>query len=62
MEIAKYIFIIVASVTLFGIIGGMDPANSVVMIGAKAMLTGAIVGTFLMLKEYKGVILSKIVS
>lgn len=60
MEIAKYIFIIVASITLFGIVGGLEPDITIAEMAIKAIFVGLIFATGLALKEAKTVILSKI--
>lgn len=60
MEIAKYIFIIVASITLFGIFGGLAPDISLSEMALKAVFVGLVFASGLMLKEAKTVILSRI--
>ncbi len=60
MDIAKYIFIIVASVTLFGILGGLEQNITIAEMGIKAVFVGLIFATGLVLKETKTVLLSKI--
>lgn len=60
MDFAKYIFIIVASITIFGVLGGLDPTNSVAEMATKAVLTGLIFATGFVLREAKTLLLSKI--
>lgn len=60
MEIAKPIFYIVASITLFGILGGLDPTNSVVEMGITAIVVGLIFGGIAVLKEVKNQLVEKI--
>ncbi len=60
MEIAKYIFIIVANITLFGLVGGLAPDITVAEMAVKAVFVGLIFATGLVLKEAKTVLLSKI--
>lgn len=60
MEIAKYIFIIVASVTLFGIIGGLAPDITMAEMAVKAVFVGLIFATGLVLREAKTMLLEKI--
>lgn len=60
MEIAKYIFIIVASVTLFGILGGLEQNITLGEMALKAVFVGLIFATGLVLKEAKTLILAKI--
>lgn len=60
MEIAKYVFIIVASVTLFGIFGGLAPDITLAEMAIKAIFVGLVFAGFLVLREAKTVILSKI--
>jgi len=60
MEIAKYIFIIVASVTLFGIFGGLEQNITLGEMALKAVFVGLIFATGLVLKEAKTLILAKI--
>lgn len=60
MEIAKYIFIIVASITLFGLIGGLSPDITVTEMALKAVIVGLVFATGIVLKEAKTVIFSKI--
>ncbi|NET34095.1 MAG: hypothetical protein F6K19_19075 [Cyanothece sp. SIO1E1] len=60
MEIAKYIFFIVASITLFGILGGLDPSNSIAEIGVRAVMVGLIFAGVAVLKEVKNMVLARI--
>ena len=60
MEIAKPIFYIVASITLFGIIGGLDPTNSIVEMGIRAVIVGLIFASFAVLREVKDLVLARI--
>ncbi|MBO6522347.1 MAG: hypothetical protein JJ971_00850 [Balneolaceae bacterium] len=60
MEIAKYIFIIVASVTLFGILGGLSPDITLPEMAVKAVFVGLIFATGLVLREVKTLLLEKI--
>jgi small-conductance mechanosensitive channel len=60
MDFAKYVFIIVASITVFGILGGLDPTNSIAEMAFKALVTGLIFATGLVLREVKTLLLSKI--
>ncbi len=60
MEIAKYIFIIVASVTLFGILGGLEQNITIGEMALKAVFVGLIFASGIVLKEAKTLILSKI--
>jgi len=60
MEIAKYIFFIVASVTLFGILGGLDPSNSIAEMGIRAVMVGLIFAGVAVLKEVKNMVLARI--
>ncbi len=60
MEIAKPIFYIVASITIFGIIGGLDPTNSIAEMGIKALMVGLIFAGFAVLKEVKDQVLARI--
>ena len=60
MELFKYVFIIVASVTLFGLFGGLEPNITVGEMFIKAVFTGLVFATVLVLKEVKTVLLEKI--
>lgn len=60
MEFSKYIFITVAAVTLFGIVGGLEPNITVGMMAIKALIVGSIFAAVLILKEAKTMILQKI--
>ncbi len=60
MEIAKYIFIIVASITLFGILGGLSPDITMAEMAVKAVFVGLIFATGLVLREAKTMLLKKI--
>ncbi|NER84715.1 MAG: hypothetical protein F6K42_35405 [Leptolyngbya sp. SIO1D8] len=60
MEIAKYIFFIVASITLFGILGGLDPSNSIADMGIRAVMVGLIFAGVAVLKEVKNMVLARI--
>ena len=60
MEFAKYIFIIVASITIFGIFIGLDPNISVAEMTFKAVITGLIFASVIALREAKNLLLSKI--
>lgn len=60
MEIAKPIFYIVASLTIFGIIGGLDPTNTYAEMAIKAVVVGLIFAGFAALKEVKNMILARI--
>ena len=60
MEIAKYIFIIVASITLFGIFGGLAPDISIAEMAVKAVFVGLVFATVLVLREAKTMLLQKI--
>ncbi|MBO6794775.1 MAG: hypothetical protein JJ895_12760 [Balneolaceae bacterium] len=60
MEIAKPIFIIVASLTLFGIFGGFDPANTMLETGLTAIVVGLIFMGITILKEVKDQLLARL--
>ncbi|GAB5409909.1 MAG: hypothetical protein BalsKO_22740 [Balneolaceae bacterium] len=60
MEIAKYIFIIVASITLFGLFGGLSPDITVPEMALKAVFVGLVFAGGLVLKEAKTALFSKI--
>jgi hypothetical protein len=60
MEIAKYIFLVVASITLFGLIGGLSVENTIPEMLFKAVVVGLILGSAYALKEAKNLLLSKI--
>ena len=60
MEIAKYIFITVASITLFGIFGGLNPYNSIAEIAVRAVMVGLVFAGFAVLKEAKEFVVAKI--
>ncbi|MCG8373634.1 MAG: hypothetical protein MI700_08885 [Balneolales bacterium] len=60
MGIAKYIFYVVASITLFGIIGGLDPSNSVAEMGIKAVVVGLVFATTSILIQAKDLLIYKI--
>ncbi len=60
MEIAKPIFIIVASLTLFGILGGFDPSNTMLEIGFTAFVVGLIFMGITILKEAKDQLLARL--
>lgn len=60
MEIAKYIFIIVASITLFGIVGGFEPNITIAEMGLKSVFVGLIFTSALVLREVKTAVFAKI--
>ncbi len=60
MEIAKPIFYIVATITLFGIFGGLDPSNTVAEMGVRALMVGLVFGSVAVLKEVKEQVLARI--
>lgn len=60
MEIAKPIFYVVASITLFGILGGLDPTNSIAEMGIRAVIVGLVFGGFAVVREFKDQVLSRI--
>lgn len=60
MEIAKYIFFIVASITLFGIIGGFAPDITLSEVALKAVFVGLIFSAVSLLKEAKTAIFHRI--
>ena len=60
MELFKYVFIIIASVTLFGLFGGLEPNISVMEMFIKAVFVGLVFATVLVLKEVKTTLLEKI--
>ncbi len=60
MGIAKYIFYVVTSITLFGIIGGLDPSNSVAEMGIKAVVVGLVFATTSILIQAKDLLIYKI--
>lgn len=60
MDFAKYIFLLVASLTVFGILGGFDPANTVAELLIKSVLTGLVFATVMVLNEVKTQIFAKI--
>ena len=51
MDFAKYIFAIVGSITLFGLIGGLEPNITLVEMILKAVFVGLIFATGLVVKE-----------
>jgi hypothetical protein len=60
MEIAKYIFIIVASVTLFGIFGGLNPDNSIAEMAVRAIMVGLVFAGIEVFKQVKDEMLARI--
>lgn len=60
MEIAKYIIILVASITLFGILGGLAPDITIAEMAVKAIFVGLIFATGLVLREAKTLLFEKI--
>jgi small-conductance mechanosensitive channel len=60
MEIAKPIFIIVASITLFGILGGLDPSNTIFEMGLTAVVVGLIFAGLAVLREVKDQVLARL--
>lgn len=60
MEIAKYIFFLVASITLFGVFGGLDPTNSIMEMAVRAVLVGLVFSGFALLKEAKEFVIQHI--
>ena len=60
MEIARPIFYIVGSITLFGILGGLDPTNTVAEMGIRAAMVGVIVGGISVAKDVKDNLLARI--
>lgn len=60
MEFSKYIFITVAALTLFGIVGGFEPNITVGAMTIKALIVGSIFTGFFILREAKTMILQKI--
>jgi hypothetical protein len=60
MEIARPIFIIVASVTLFGMLGGLDPTNTIFEIGITAVVVGLIFAGVKVLGEVKNQLFARL--
>lgn len=60
MEIAKYIFMVVASITLFGIFGGLNPDNTIAEMGVRAIMVGLIFAGAAVVRETKDFIVAKI--
>lgn len=60
MEISKYIFVIVASITLFGVFGGFTPNISIVEIAFKALAVGLVFVSVIGLKQATETVLHKI--
>jgi hypothetical protein len=60
MEIAKPIFYIVGSITLFGILGGLDPSNTIAEMAVRAVMVGVIIAGISVAKDVKNTLLEKI--
>ena len=60
MEIAKTIFIIVASITLFGIFGGLNPDNSIAEVAVRAIMVGLVFTGIAVLREAKDYVVARI--
>ena len=60
MEIAKYIFIVVASITLFGIFGGLNPDNTIAEMGVRAIMVGLLFASVAVIREAKDFVVAKI--
>jgi len=60
MNFAKYIFILVASLIVFGLFGGFDPSNTVGELFIKSVMTGLIFASVLVLNEVKTQVFAKI--
>lgn len=60
MEIAKYTFFIVASITLFGIFGGFAPDITLPEVTLKAVFVGLIFSGVTILNEVKTALFQRI--
>lgn len=60
MELFKYVFFIIAGITLFNLFGGLEPGIGFGEMALKAVFVGLIFATGLVLKEAKEAFLNKI--
>ncbi len=60
MEFSKYIITIVLAITLFGILGGFETGITLGEMTLRAVFTGLIIATLLVLKEAKTALFNKI--
>lgn len=60
MNFAKYVFILIASLIVFGLFGGFDPSNTVGELFIKSVVTGLVFASVLVLNEVKTQIFTRI--